>query len=83
MGLQSLKIMEKTAKPILLGTSRTEARAKELTELLNQDGYIGGISYKDDKVYLTQPNPPYSKATIGLIKDFAKAWNKLINKISA
>lgn len=72
-----------TKNPIKIAVCRTEPRAEELAALLNSKGYPGGIIVKDDTIYLKQnPREPYSKATVQLIKAFAKAWNKLINKIS-
>lgn len=76
--------MKKTDPTALIKicTCLTEGRAIELMSLLNQKGYIGGISRKEDKLFLCQGTKPYSPSTIKLIKEFAKAWNKLINKIS-
>lgn len=63
---------------------KTEARATELADLLNGEGYSMGVTAEEDKVFLHQleAEAPYSMAMIRRIRTFARAWNNLVNSIS-
>ena len=73
-----------TRKRSLVCKCKTEPRARELASLLNQPGYLGGVEWEDDKVYLHPPadGRPHSAATVAIVREFGRAWSRLINKIS-
>lgn len=67
---------------------KTEYRAQELESLLNNNAKfgigvsVGGPDNRDIVLNQAEAEKPYSASIVKLIRNLAKAYNVLINKIS-